>query len=218
MPHLNAVGISAIHAGEDVNVGDEPSRTRLRFAVAGKEGRCARALAAAALLAVATQAGAVSSGDLLDPADAFRLSAAALNAHRVELRFRIAKGYYLYRDRFRFETAAGRPITEAELPRGEVKSDPFFGRSQIYRDQVRIGLPLPDADLAKRAVKLKIVSQGCADVGVCYMPQEQWVNVRFDPTASVEHSPGSSRGIDFLLHDRTARAAPSGLPPAKSQP
>ncbi|HVB78749.1 MAG TPA: protein-disulfide reductase DsbD N-terminal domain-containing protein [Candidatus Binataceae bacterium] len=183
--------------------------------------RYVHALAATALLAAATHVWAASSADLLDPTDAFRLSVAALDAHHVEVRFRIAKGYYMYRDRFRFETEAGRPIAGAALPRGEIKSDPFFGRTEIYRDQVRIGLPLPDVDLARRSVKLKIVSQGCADVGVCYVPQEQWVRVGFDPNASVEPSPDAKqppRGIEFLLHGGSGSSAPSSSPPAKSRP
>lgn len=183
--------------------------------------RSVHALAAVALLAAATPVRAVSSADLLDPADAFRLSVTALDARHVEVGFRIAKGYYLYRDRFRFETEAGRPIAGAALPRGEIKSDPFFGRTEIYRHEVRIALPLPDVDLARRSVKLKIVSQGCADVGVCYAPQEQWVSVGFDPNASVEPSPGTReppRGIEFLLHGGGGSSAPSSPPPASRRP
>ncbi|MGH8197803.1 MAG: protein-disulfide reductase DsbD N-terminal domain-containing protein, partial [Steroidobacteraceae bacterium] len=62
--------------------------------------------------------------DLLDPMDAFRLTAKALDGRSAQVEFRIAEGYYLYRDRFRFETASGSVIAEAELPAGKVKQDP----------------------------------------------------------------------------------------------
>lgn len=114
---------------------------------------------------------------LLDPEDAFRLRALALDTKSALIEFRIAEGYYLYRDRFRFETADGRPIAEAELPRGKVKQDPFFGRTEIYRDRVTIRVPLSGSDLGRGSIKLKVVSQGCSDSGVCYIPQEQWVAV-----------------------------------------
>jgi thioredoxin:protein disulfide reductase len=132
---------------------------------------------AAIAFAFAPPAAALGHGDLLDPADAFRLEARARDAHSAQVEFRIARGYYLYRDRFRFETADGKLIANAELPSGKVKHDQFFGRSQIFRDHVRITVPLSNVDLAHDRVRLKVISQGCSDSGVCYIPQEQWVEV-----------------------------------------
>lgn len=137
----------------------------------------ARGLIVCTALAVAPAAAALELRELLDPQEAFRLSAVALDAKSAQVEFRIAEGYYLYRDRFRFETADGKLIAEAELPQGTIKQDPFFGRTEIYRDRVRIRVPLDGADRARGRVRLKIVSQGCSDSGVCYIPQEQWVEV-----------------------------------------
>lgn len=135
-------------------------------------------LAAIAMLGVALPAVALDEGQLLDPKDAFRLTARAVGSHTVQVDFRIAPGYYLYRDRFRFETASGSVIRDAVLPRGKMKDDPFFGRTETYRDHVTIRVPIAGVDLSREAVKLKVVSQGCADVGVCYIPQTQWVEVK----------------------------------------
>jgi len=130
-----------------------------------------------AAAAVAQPLGGLGARDLLDPADAFRLRAMVLDTKSALIEFRIAEGYYMYRDRFRFETADGRPIAEAELPQGKVKQDPFFGRTEIYRDRVSIRVPLGGSDLGRGSIRLKVVSQGCSDSGVCYIPQEQWVEV-----------------------------------------
>ena len=143
---------------------------------------------AIALSGLTLQAGAVNLAELLDPQDAFRLSARAVDKHIVHVEFRIAPGYYLYRDRFRFETGSGKLIADAELPSGKVKEDQFFGRTQTYRDHVIIRVPLSDADLAHSRVRLKVISQGCADIGVCYIPQEQWVEITLD-RASRRSSP-----------------------------
>ena len=121
---------------------------------------------------------------LLDPEKAFRLFAGALDERSVEIGFHIAEGYYMYRDRFRFESESGKAITGARLPAGKIKQDPFFGRTEIYRRQVRIRIPLSAEHTAKRRVKLKVTSQGCSDQGVCYIPQEQWVEVMLDAGAS----------------------------------
>ena len=57
--------------------------------------------------------------ELLHPSVAFKPTARALDGQTIEVRFEIAKGYYLYRDKFRFsaEPASvqlGTPI----LPKG----------------------------------------------------------------------------------------------------
>ena len=133
---------------------------------------------ALALAASLSPASAADPAALLDPEKAFRISARALDERSVEVVFRIAEGYYMYRDRFRFETETGKVLADAELPAGKVKHDQFFGGSQTYRDRVRIRVPLSAADIAKGRVKLKVTSQGCSDQGVCYIPQEQWVEVK----------------------------------------
>lgn len=116
--------------------------------------------------------------ELLDPEKAFRISARALDARSVEVEFRIAEGYYMYRDRFSFATESGERLAEVEIPRGTPKEDQFFGRTETFRRLVRIRVPVSRGDAARGSVKLKVTSQGCADVGVCYVPLEQSVQVR----------------------------------------
>lgn len=115
--------------------------------------------------------------ELLDPEKAFRISARALDEQTVEVEFKIAKGYYMYRDRFSFKTEAGRPLAEVEIPRGKVKEDKFFGKSETFRELVRIRVPVTAEEAAKGSVLLRVTSQGCSDKGVCYTPLEQIVRV-----------------------------------------
>lgn len=116
--------------------------------------------------------------ELLDPEKAFRISARALDERNVEVEFKIADGYYMYRDRFRFATESGHTLAEVEIPRGKIKEDEFFGKSETFRDLVKIRVPLSPQDAARGAVVLKVTSQGCSDKGVCYVPLEQTVRVR----------------------------------------
>ena len=118
------------------------------------------------------------SPDLLEPEKAFRISARALDERNVEVEFRIARGYYMYRHRFAFATESGKPIEDAQIPRGEMKEDQFFGKQETFRDLVRIRVPIPAQEAAKGLVSLKVASQGCADKGVCYVPLEQTVRVK----------------------------------------
>ena len=89
--------------------------------------RCAF-IALLALTATFSSAAAVKEPELLEPEKAFRISTRALDQNNIEVRFAIADGYYMYRDRFRFETASGRLLADVELPKGRVKEDPFFGK------------------------------------------------------------------------------------------
>ena len=115
--------------------------------------------------------------ELLDPEKAFRISARALDARNVEVEFKIADGYYMYRDRFRFATESGKRLADVEIPRGTPKEDQFFGKTETFRKLVRIRVPVTPQDAAKGSLNLKVTSQGCADIGVCYVPLEQTVRV-----------------------------------------
>src|SRR5262249_40728070 len=74
----------------------------------------------------------LSADDLLEPEKAFRFSARAADAGSVEVRFAIADGYYMYRERFRF-VAEGRGVSlgKPEFPPGIAHKDEFFGEMTI---------------------------------------------------------------------------------------
>jgi len=132
-----------------------------------------------------------STDDLLEPDKAFRFSARAVDEKTVEVAYRIAEGYYLYRERFKFSTDPGSVKTGvAQFPQGQIHEDQFFGKTETYRKELRIRLPIEDAAGLDR-FKLKVVSQGCADVGVCYVPQEQTAQIRL-AAASADPREGSA--------------------------
>src|SRR3989442_6271608 len=129
------------------------------------------------LFAALPPARAAGADDLLEPDKAFRFSARALDARTVEVRYGIADGYYLYRDRFRFAAEpASVALGQPQFPKGQIHEDKFFGKQETYRKEVRIRLPV-EAGGAER-LKLQVTSQGCADLGVCYVPQVQSADLR----------------------------------------
>ena len=112
--------------------------------------------------------------DLLEPEQAFRFSARLIDANQVEVRYDIAPGYYMYREKFKFSASpASVALDASQLPPGKVKKDEFFGDVQIYRGEQRFVLPVKGAGGPAPRFTIKAVSQGCADIGVCYPPQEQ---------------------------------------------
>ena len=126
------------------------------------------------LLALSSTAVRAADPDLLEPDKAFRFSAQLKDARSIEISYRIAPGYYLYRDKFRFTVApAGAKLGAAQLPTGRKHRDEFFGEVETYRGELSIVLPLELEGTPPLALTVTALSQGCADVGVCYVPHEQ---------------------------------------------
>jgi thiol:disulfide interchange protein DsbD len=120
---------------------------------------------------------ASAAEELLEVDQAFRLSARAVDAGTLEVRYDIAKGYYMYRDKFKFalEPATVKADTP-QFPPGKIKKDEFFGDVETYRKDVVVRLPFT-APAGTDGVTLKATSQGCADIGVCYPPNPQTLQV-----------------------------------------
>ena len=109
----------------------------------------------------------------LEPEQAFRFGAEMADANTVAITYRIADGYYLYRERFKFAvdpaTAAGASLGEPVFPKGEIKYDETFAKDvEHYRREVTVRVPIIGAT---GPVTLLSTSQGCADAGLCYPPQ-----------------------------------------------
>ena len=132
-----------------------------------------------------------STDNLLEPEKAFRFSAQAIDG-AVEVRFGIADGYYLYRDRMKFE-ATGARLGKPEFPVGIPHKDEFFGEQQIYRKEVKVRVPAE----ASGPFDLKVISQGCADVGVCYVPMESNARLTLASAAGVAAPSIFSSDVDI---------------------
>ena len=115
-----------------------------------------------------------SADNLLEPEKAFRFSTRVLDASLVEVHFAIADGYYMYRERFQFSASGGATLGAPQLPAGIRHKDEFFGETQVYRGQARIRIPVQGGGRLER----KVVSQGCADAGVCYVPMESHASLQ----------------------------------------
>ncbi|WP_454711434.1 protein-disulfide reductase DsbD [Cupriavidus nantongensis] len=130
-------------------------------------------LAVLAWLCLAGTAHAATEDDFLPPEQAFRFAARQLDDKSVEVRFDVAPGYYMYRERFAFAAQpAGVKLGPPAYPHGKVKFDETFGKEmETYRDSVVIRVPV-EAAPADGKWTLTVTSQGCADKGLCYPPME----------------------------------------------
>lgn len=81
--------------------------------------------------------------EFLDPTVAFKPTAIALDDQTIEVRFEIAKGYYLYRDKFRFSAEpATVQLGTPDIPKGKEKQDETFGKVAVFYQEAVIRLPV----------------------------------------------------------------------------
>ncbi|WP_241332362.1 protein-disulfide reductase DsbD [Burkholderia cenocepacia] len=116
-----------------------------------------------------------AADDFLDPSVAFKFSASE-SPGQVDVRFKIANGYYMYRERFAFAVKSGQAtLGEPQYPAGHVKFDQTFQKNvETYRDEVVVRVPVKQA---AGPFELAVTSQGCADEGICYPPAEHVMKV-----------------------------------------
>jgi thioredoxin:protein disulfide reductase len=108
--------------------------------------------------------------DFLPPDVAFRV-AARVDGNVVRVRWVIADGYYIYRQKI--EIKAESPdlvVSSPELPPGIVKTDPYLGTQQVYTQQVEAVVPYSRSDAGAHPLQIKVTYQGCAEAGLCYPP------------------------------------------------
>jgi thiol:disulfide interchange protein DsbD len=163
-----------------------------------------RALVAFMAIAPAVHA----SGDFLAADQAFRLEARP-TPQGLTLHWTIAPGYYLYRDRIDVRPDGAGTVESIRKPSGERKDDPQFGAVDVYHGEVTV---LAQVSGARH---VQVGWQGCAEAGLCYMPQQQRVATGAAPPAAPAAEPASAdfAGLEFgsasdgafarLLQERT---------------
>jgi thiol:disulfide interchange protein DsbD len=108
--------------------------------------------------------------DFLPPDVAFRV-AARVDGNMVKVRWVIADGYYLYKEKIAVRAESpDLSVSAPQLPAGVVKTDPFMGTQEIYTQQVEAAVPYTRIDAGAHPVQIKVTYQGCAEAGLCYPP------------------------------------------------
>lgn len=169
----------------------------------------------ASLLAPAASA-AITQDDLLPVDEAFVLTATAPAPDRIEIRWKITDGYYLYRHRTGVEADAGFAAQPLQLPKGKAYRDEFFGDVETYRGELVATLPGRPAS-GTDSVSLKIKYQGCADAGICYPPQTRTLKVALPPTAGDAFVPLGGGALAGNLLGQTPQAGMDALPLPEEQ-
>lgn len=124
-----------------------------------------------------------SNDEFMHPDLAFRLDVTADGPDRAKVSFEIADGYYLYRSRMKAATDSPQAhLGQLALPKGEMKTDEYFGEQEVYHHEVIGQLPISRGAVDQTIeVPIKVTYQGCADAGLCYPPITKTINVSLPP-------------------------------------
>ncbi|HEB80882.1 MAG TPA: protein-disulfide reductase DsbD, partial [Chromatiales bacterium] len=148
------------------------------------------------------------------PADeAFHFTARVVDGNTIAAHWKIADGYYMYRDKFRFRVLKGNGVRIApvQLPPGKIKDDGTFGRVTVYYHQIGTRLALLRNDPSRaQTLTLQFVYQGCAEAGICYPPIIRERSFTLPAAAASPAGPPGGAGA--------TSAAPSPNPVAQAAP
>ena len=125
------------------------------------------------------------ANDFLPPEEAFQFKlsvqdpACAENC-LIDVRATVAPEYYLYRERFALENPMNLPAFEfVELPRGERKFDEFLDQEiEALRGEMNFQIKYSLGEGSVADAMAVMVSQGCADAGLCYPPMSTQVDFK----------------------------------------
>lgn len=144
-----------------------------------------------------------SSASFVPVAQAYQL-AVEVTDNQIIFNWSIRDGYYLYRDRFKFNAVdASSQLSSPMFETGRVKWDDYFEADvEVFYHQTSIAVPFQSTS---QQIELQIESQGCADAGLCYPPYKQWltidlvsgiVEISTTPSASAQIAGAADAGAD----------------------
>ncbi len=149
--------------------------------------------------------------NFLPPDQAFQFSAESLSKTDAQLKWSIAPHYYLYHDQFKV-TVNGQAL-HLNVPAGQEKDDPTFGKTQVHYQQVTAQIKVqPDSNY-------QVMYQGCSADGLCYPLQRKTIHSDVDglfPLGNVKRSLFSQQSKTDNPPENNTPTAP--LPEKKSQP
>jgi thiol:disulfide interchange protein DsbD len=114
----------------------------------------------------------------------------AVDGNTVELGIRVEPGFYIYKDKLKVrvlneDAQAGR----WDLPQGTMKNDEYFGEMEVFLDSFLAELAIARATPDAMELELEFGYQGCAEGGLCYMPQTRVLTVALPQATSVAALP-----------------------------
>lgn len=114
-----------------------------------------------------------SDNELLPAEEAFVMNARVEGPNELVVGWTIEPGYYMYADKFEFETDGAIGLGTAQLPEGVPHDDLEFGNVEVYFGYVEATVPFSRASPDALDIELTAYAQGCKLDSICYPPMER---------------------------------------------
>jgi thiol:disulfide interchange protein DsbD len=109
--------------------------------------------------------------EFLPPDEAFRFSGEVTGPNTLELNWQIAPDYYLYKSKIKVASDSTLvQLGTPDLPKGEEKTDEYFGTQEVYHNLLDVSVPFSRAGPSAGNFTARVTYQGCAEAGLCYPP------------------------------------------------
>ena len=141
---------------------------------------------------------ALSDSEVLPPDQVFHLTAIAESPQQLSLEWQIEPGYHLYSSKTKVESQTPDiQLGDIQMPEGSLEHDEMFGETRVYRNQLKVAVPLINPNNQSQ-LKLLVKYQGCADKGVCYPPQKKLLEVNLPVAAADKASNAANQFLGGL--------------------
>lgn len=132
--------------------------------------------------------------EFLPPEQAFVFTSKIVNDKTIQLHWKIAPTYHLYRDRIRVESDAagvsGVAIAPLNFPKAIEKFDTNFKKTMfMYEGELSLEVQLTQGDTKS---PITVHWQGCADGGLCYPPDSITLNEKITTTEKTAATPANT--------------------------
>lgn len=175
--------------------------------------RFALFLISSVLIGLLFSKSAKANDEFLDPSIAFPFIATMQDKSTIAVTYQIADGYYMYRDKFKFE-AVGAKLGAIHIPPGKIKFDETFQKNvETYRHDLTILIPVD----AIGSFTLNITDQGCADKGLCYAPRDAAIKIDTNNTSFTALNSNIKPNQSELTNNTSFTALNSNIKPSQSE-
>ena len=141
----------------------------------------------AAKLDLSTLSGSTRSSSEFPPVDeVFFPDIFVVDGNTVELGIQIVPGFYIYKEKISVRSLSENAVTgKPDLPDGEIKVDESFGEMEVYHESIIAPVGIARATPEAMELEVEVGYQGCADGGLCYMPQTRVFTVSLPAASTV---------------------------------
>lgn len=149
--------------------------------------------------------------EFLTVEEAYKLTVSeSFSNNGLALNWVIADKYYLYGEKFKI--SINNQVIKANLPTGIIAYDQIFEKD-VEKHYRHAKITIDQDQLPKHpGYELTIVSQGCADAGLCYPPQTERFKIDSDGISPIKidtNSTQSSNNIDTTIGDTDVNSTQS---------